>query len=70
MSRHGPESVIIANEYLDALPFRLVKRAPATGWFELRVGSTIGDDGFEFLEMPADPKLIEYCARWGGGDPR
>ena len=62
-----PAGVVIANEYLDALPFRLGKRC-ATGWNELRVGSTGGDE-FEFMETNADPEASEYCTRWGEAIP-
>ncbi len=61
------EGVIFANEYLDALPFRLVKRTPA-GWNELRVGTT-EDDEFEFVETCAASELNGYCLRWGGAIP-
>ena len=62
-----PRGVILANEYLDALPFRLAKRGPG-GWIELRVGlSEPGSLGF--VEFPADNRLNEYCARWAGAIP-
>jgi SAM-dependent MidA family methyltransferase len=43
--------VVVANELLDNLPFRIVERR-AGGWFEIRVG-----DGFAEVALPADQAL-------------
>lgn len=54
----GPlTGVVIANELLDNLPFRVIERT-ADGWDEIRVG--VGD-GEEFIELPVpvDPTLVE-----------
>ncbi len=59
--------VILANEYLDALPFKLARRSES-GWLEKRVG--ISETGsFVFVEQPAGPALEDYCLRWGGAIP-
>jgi len=47
--------VVIANELLDNLPFRLVERARA-GWTEVRVGLT--PDGFAEVAVPASPEVV------------
>lgn len=65
LSRAEPQScgVIFANEYLDALPFKLARRGES-GWREKRVA--ISDAGsFAFAEEPAGPELADYCSRWG-----
>lgn len=55
--------VIFANEYLDALPFKLARRGES-GWREKRVA--ISDAGsFAFAEIPAGQELADYCSRWG-----
>jgi NADH dehydrogenase [ubiquinone] 1 alpha subcomplex assembly factor 7 len=46
--------VVIANELLDNLPFRLVERARA-GWTEVRVG--LAPDGFAEVSVPASPEI-------------
>ena len=53
--------VVLANELLDNLPFRLVERTPA-GWSEVRIGL----DGHTFVELPvpADPALAALADRW------
>ncbi|HEX9504705.1 MAG TPA: SAM-dependent methyltransferase, partial [Acidimicrobiia bacterium] len=50
---HGP-GVVVANELLDNLPFRVVERS-TTGWMEVRIGA----DGRTFVEVvvPAAPEL-------------
>ena len=65
----GPRlsGVIFANEYLDALPFKLARRIES-GWVEKRVGVT-GSGSFAFVEEPAGPALAEYCLRWGSAIP-
>lgn len=45
-----PAGVVIANELLDNLPFRIVERA-GDGWSEMRVG--LGDAGFVEVAVPA-----------------
>jgi NADH dehydrogenase [ubiquinone] 1 alpha subcomplex assembly factor 7 len=49
-----PAGVVIANELLDNLPFRLVERARA-GWTEVRVG--LAPDGFAEVAVPASPEI-------------
>jgi SAM-dependent MidA family methyltransferase len=46
--------VVLANELLDNLPFRIVERS-ADGWSEVRVG--VGEDGFEEDVIRAAPEL-------------
>ncbi len=46
--------VVIANELLDNLPFRLVERA-REGWTEVRVG--LAPDGFAEIAVPAAPEV-------------
>ena len=59
--------VIFANEYLDALPFKLAERGD-TGWLEKRVGAS--DDGsFAFVNASAGPELRNYCRHWGDDIP-
>ena len=48
--------VVIANELLDNLPFRLVERARG-GWTEVRVG--LAPDGFADVAVPAPPEVAE-----------
>jgi SAM-dependent MidA family methyltransferase len=59
--------VIFANEYLDALPFKLARRIKS-GWLEKKVGIS-ATDSFVFVEESADPALDSYCSRWGGAIP-
>jgi SAM-dependent MidA family methyltransferase len=47
--------VVIANELLDNLPFRLVERTRA-GWTEVRVG--LAPDGFAEVAVPASPEVV------------
>lgn len=59
--------VIFANEYLDALPFKLAKRG-GSGWLEKRVG--VSESGsFAFVDASADPGLRDYCQRWAEAIP-
>jgi SAM-dependent MidA family methyltransferase len=51
-----PAGVVIANELLDNLPFRLVERSSA-GWTEVRVG--LAPDGFAEVAVPASPEVVE-----------
>ena len=48
--------VVIANELLDNLPFRLVERARG-GWTEVRVG--LAPDGFAEIAVPAPPAIAD-----------
>jgi NADH dehydrogenase [ubiquinone] 1 alpha subcomplex assembly factor 7 len=48
--------VVIANELLDNLPFRLVERSSA-GWTEVRVG--LAPDGFAEVAVPASLEVAE-----------
>jgi SAM-dependent MidA family methyltransferase len=45
-----PEGVVLANELLDNLPFRIVERT-GDGWTEIRVG--LGGSGFAEVAVPA-----------------
>jgi SAM-dependent MidA family methyltransferase len=45
-----PDGVVVANELLDNLPFRIVERA-GDAWTEIRVG--LGDAGFVEVAVPA-----------------
>jgi SAM-dependent MidA family methyltransferase len=49
-----PDGVVIANELLDNLPFRIVERA-GDAWREVRVGSE--DGGFGEVIVPASPEV-------------
>jgi NADH dehydrogenase [ubiquinone] 1 alpha subcomplex assembly factor 7 len=49
--------VVVANELLDNLPFRLVERAAGGGWLEVRVGEAPGDGGFAEVLLPAEEGL-------------
>jgi len=49
-----PAGVVIANELLDNLPFRIVERT-AKGWSEIRVGAD--DRGFVEVGVPAAPEV-------------
>jgi SAM-dependent MidA family methyltransferase len=49
-----PDGVVVANELLDNLPFRIVERA-ANGWTEIRVG--LGDAGLVEIPVAAPPTL-------------
>jgi SAM-dependent MidA family methyltransferase len=51
--------VVIANELLDNLPFRLVERV-RTGWMEVRVG--LAPDGFAEVAVPASPEVAAAAA--------
>ncbi|MXY12809.1 MAG: hypothetical protein F4Y46_02060, partial [Chloroflexi bacterium] len=59
--------VVFANEYLDALPFKLAKRINS-GWLEKRVG--VSESGtLVFVDVSADPELEGYCRRWADAIP-
>ncbi len=59
--------VVFANEYLDALPFKLAKRGDS-GWLEKRVG--VSESGsLVFVDASADPELEDYCRRWADATP-
>jgi len=58
------EGVIVANELLDNLPFRLVERS-ATGWSEGRVG--IQGDAFVEVLVPAAPEVSREADRVAAG---
>lgn len=55
--------VVLANELLDNLPFRLLERGP-TGWSEVRIGAGArpGQSPVELL-VPADAALVELADR-------
>jgi len=56
--------VVIANELLDNLPFRVVERS-ASGWIEVRVGA--GDDGLVEMLVPASDELAAAADRVTAG---
>jgi SAM-dependent MidA family methyltransferase len=67
--------VVIANELLDNLPFRIVQRS-ATGWDEVRVGladgragGAVGPGALAEVLVPAEPDLAELVAGWVGDLP-
>ena len=62
-----PCRVVVANEFLDALPFRLARRAGGD-WVEVRVGAGT-DMEFAFVDCQADPALARYAGRWAGETP-
>jgi SAM-dependent MidA family methyltransferase len=51
-----PAGVVIANELLDNLPFRIVERA-GNGWTEIRVG--LGDAGLVEVPVAASPAVAD-----------
>jgi SAM-dependent MidA family methyltransferase len=59
------EGVVIANELLDNLPFRIVERGPA-GWLEVRVAH----DGERFVEtvLPASEPLADEAELVAAGE--
>ena len=56
--------VVIANELLDNLPFRLVERARG-GWTEVRVG--LAPDGFAEVAVAAPPEVAEAADNVAAG---
>ncbi len=54
------EGVVVANELLDNLPFRVVERG-RDGWNEVRVG--VHDDAFVETVVPAPPDLVAATER-------
>jgi SAM-dependent MidA family methyltransferase len=56
--------VVIANELLDNLPFRLVERARG-GWTEVRVG--LAPDGFVEVAVAAPPEVAEAADNVAAG---
>ncbi len=62
-----PCRVVIANEFLDALPFRLARRA-GDDWVEVCVGTGPGQE-LAFVDRPSDPALEQYARRWAGSTP-
>jgi SAM-dependent MidA family methyltransferase len=59
-----PAGVVIANELLDNLPFRIVERA-GSAWSEIRVG--LGDAGFVEVAVPAAPAVSTAAADVAAG---
>jgi SAM-dependent MidA family methyltransferase len=71
--------VVIANELLDNLPFRIVERT-ASGWDEVRVGvagapaagagtAVHGGGAFTEVRVPAEPELSASVEAWSGDVP-
>ncbi|MHB8670644.1 MAG: SAM-dependent methyltransferase [Acidimicrobiales bacterium] len=62
----APVGVILANELLDNLPFRLLERAQGAGtqegWLEIRAGLGSGDRLVE-VPVPAPPELAALATR-------
>ena len=61
-----PAGVVIANELLDNLPFRIVERT-ARGWWEIRVGTD--DDHFVEVSVPAAPEVAGEADEVAAGAP-
>lgn len=57
--------VVVANELLDNLPFRIAERDAAGGWSEVRVGPGVpggpGIEGFAEVLVPADEELARQA---------
>ena len=66
-AEHSNCGVIFANEFLDALPFKVARRG-RDGWRERRV-EVSGSGEFFWADSPAGPALRDYCSRWGGAIP-
>ncbi len=63
----APARVVIGNEFLDALPFRIARRR-GDYWCELRV--VAGENNrLELVELPADSDLVDYGHKWALGVP-
>src|SRR5260370_1839404 len=56
--------VLVANELLDSLPFRIVERA-GDAWAEVRVG--VGDTGFVEVAVPASSEVGAAAAEVAAG---
>lgn len=54
--------VVVANELLDNLPFRILERGD-DGWLEVRVGVAAGGDALAEVLVPADPALAAEADR-------
>ncbi|MDE2935609.1 MAG: SAM-dependent methyltransferase [Chloroflexota bacterium] len=65
--KSGSSGVVFANEYLDAVPFKLAQRDDS-GWLEKRVGVSEGGT-LVFVEASAEPDLEVYCRRWADAIP-
>ena len=63
----APARVVIGNEFLDALPFRIARRH-GDSWCELRVVAGEGNR-LELAESPADTELADYGRKWALGVP-
>jgi SAM-dependent MidA family methyltransferase len=59
-----PAGVVLANELLDNLPFRIVER-DRERWREIRVG--LGDSGFVEVAVPAEPAIARAAAEVAAG---
>jgi SAM-dependent MidA family methyltransferase len=59
-----PAGIVLANELLDNLPFRIVERA-ADRWTEIRVG--LGDSGFVEVPVPAAPAIARAAVDVAAG---
>ena len=63
----GPVAgVVVANELLDNLPFRLLERG-GDGWEEVRVGVADAGDAFTEVMVPAPPELAAEADRLAPG---
>ena len=68
----APFGAVIANEYLDALPFHIVvgRAAAPRGFLERRVAIDETSGAFDWIEAPADPTVAErLAARLADGPP-
>lgn len=64
--------IVVANEYLDALPFHIVVGRPASplGFAERRVGVDAATGALAWVEVPPDPRLAPlFAARLAQGAP-
>jgi SAM-dependent MidA family methyltransferase len=55
--------VLIANELIDNLPMSLAQKT-TNGWCERWVGH--GDNGFDFVDVPARDEIVEWLERFAG----
>lgn len=61
----GIRGCVVANEFYDALPVRVVARR-GRRLFERRVGLTSDESGLTWVEVEAsDPRLVSYAERYG-----
>ena len=59
-----PTAAIISNEFFDAIPFKIARRAES-GWIEERVGLERGRPAF--VDAPAGEDVVEYASAYARG---